>query len=220
MALTLYYHPLASYCHKVLIALYESGVDFDKRLVDLGNAEDRTALQALWPLAKFPVLQDSVRNCAVPESTIIIEHLNHHFPVTSPLIPADWDAAQAVRLWDRILDNHLHDTMQDIVWDRIIGAQGDMGRARASIQTVYALLDRQLAQHQWVAGDAFSLADCAAAPALFFATTLEPLPGALVHVSRYFQQLLERPSVARTFDEAKPYFSMYPFADAIPAYLR
>jgi glutathione S-transferase len=220
MALTLYYHPLASYCHKVLIALYESGVDFDRRLVDLGNAEDRTALQALWPLVKFPVLQDSVRKCAVPESTIIIEHLNHHFPAISPLIPVDWEAAQAVRLWDRILDNHLHDAMQDIVWDRIIGAQGDMGRARASIQTVYALLDRQLAQHQWVAGDAFSLADCAAAPALFFATTLEPLPGALVHVSRYFQQLLERPSVARTFDEAKPYFSMYPFADAIPAHLR
>ena len=220
MALTLYYHPLASYCHKVLIALYENGVDFEKRLVDLGNAEDRATLQALWPLAKFPVLHDAARDRNVPESTVIIDYLDHYFPTAHPLIPADWEAAQAVRLWDRILDNHLHDTMQDIVWDRIIGAQGDMGRARASIQTMYTLLDRQLAQHHWVAGDAFSLADCAAAPALFFATTLETLPGGLVHATRYFRQLMERPSVTQTLEEAKPYFSMYPFADAIPARFR
>jgi glutathione S-transferase len=220
MALTIYYHPLASYCHKVLIALHENGVDFEKRLVDLGNAEDRATLQALWPLAKFPVLHDAARDRNVPESTVIIDYLDHYFPTAHPLIPADWEAAQAVRLWDRILDNHLHDTMQDIVWDRIIGAQGDMGRARASIQTMYTLLDRQLAQHHWVAGDAFSLADCAAAPALFFATTLETLPGGLVHATRYFRQLMERPSVTQTLEEAKPYFSMYPFADAIPARFR
>jgi glutathione S-transferase len=220
MALTLYYHPLASYCHKVLIALYENGVDFEKRLVDLGNAEDRAALQALWPLAKFPVLHDAARDRNVPESTVIIDYLDHYFPTAHPLIPADWEAAQQVRLWDRIVDNHLHDTMQDIVWDRIIGAQGDMGRARASINTVYTMLDQQLAQRTWMGGDDFSLADCAAAPALFFATTLEALPAGLVHATRYFKQLMERPSVARTLEEAKPYFSMYPFADAIPAQFR
>jgi glutathione S-transferase len=220
MALTLYYHPLASYCHKVLIALYESGVDFEKRVVDLGNAEDRAALQALWPLAKFPVLQDAARNRNVPESTVIIDYLDHHFPAAHPLIPADWEASQEVRLWDRIIDNHLHDTMQDIVWDRIIGAQGDMGRARASINTVYGMLDQQVAQRTWIGGDDFSLADCAAAPALFFATTLEALPAGLVHATRYFKQLMARPSVARTLDEAKPYFSMYPFADAIPQRFR
>jgi glutathione S-transferase len=220
MALTLYYHPLASYCHKVLIALYENGVDFEKRLVDLGNAEDRAALQALWPLAKFPVLHDAARDRNVPESTVIIDYLDHYFPTAHPLIPADWEAAQQVRLWDRIVDNHLHDTMQDIVWDRIIGAQGDMGRARASINTVYTMLDQQLAQRTWMGGDDFSLADCAAAPALFFATTLEALPAGLVHATRYFKQIMERPSVARTLEEAKPYFSMYPFADAIPAQFR
>jgi glutathione S-transferase len=220
MALTLYYHPLASYCHKVLIALYENGADFEKRLVDLGNAEDRAALQALWPLAKFPVLHDAARDRNVPESTVIIDYLDHHFPVAHPLIPADWETAHQVRLWDRIIDNHLHDTMQDIVWDRIIGAQADMGRARASINTVYTMLDQQLAQRTWIGGEAFSLADCAAAPALFFATTLEALPAGLVHTTRYFQQLMERPSVARTLEEAKPYFSMYPFADAIPAQFR
>jgi glutathione S-transferase len=220
MALTLYYHPLASYCHKVLIALYENGVDFEKRQVDLGNAEDRAALQALWPLAKFPVLHDAARDRNVPESTVIIDYLDHYFPTAHPLIPADWEAAQQVRLWDRIVDNHLHDTMQDIVWDRIIGAQGDMGRARASINTVYTMLDQQLAQRTWMGGDDFSLADCAAAPALFFATTLEALPAGLVHATRYFKQLMERPSVARTLEEAKPYFSMYPFADAIPAQFR
>jgi glutathione S-transferase len=220
MALTLYYHPLASYCHKVLIALYENGVDFEKRQVDLGNAEDRAALQALWPLAKFPVLHDAARDRNVPESTVIIDYLDHYFPTAHPLIPADWEAAQQVRLWDRIVDNHLHDTMQDIVWDRIIGAQGDMGRARASINTIYTMLDHQLAQRTWMGGDDFSLADCAAAPALFFATTLEALPAGLVHATRYFKQLMERPSVARTLEEAKPYFSMYPFADAIPAQFR
>jgi glutathione S-transferase len=220
MALTLYYHPLASYCHKVLIGLYENGVDFETRLVDLGNAEDRAALQALWPLAKFPVLHDAARNRNVPESTVIIDYLDHYFPVAHPLIPADWEQAQQVRLWDRIIDNHLHDTMQDIVWDRIIGAQGDMGRARASINTVYTMLDQQLAQRTWIGGDDFSLADCAAAPALFFATTLEALPAGLVHATRYFKQLMARPSVARTLEEAKPYFSMYPFADAIPQRFR
>lgn len=220
MALTLYYHPLASYCHKVLIALYENGVDFKKRLVDLGNAEDRAELQALWPLAKFPVLHDTARNRSVPESTVIIDYLDHYFPAAHPLIPAEWEAAQQVRFWDRIIDNHLHDTMQDIVWDRIIGAQGDMTAARAKIHAVYTLLDQQLAQHQWVAGDAFSLADCAAAPALFYATTLEALPAELGHATRYVKQLMERPSVAQTLEEAKPYFSMYPFADAIPAHLR
>jgi glutathione S-transferase len=220
MALTLYYHPLASYCHKVLIGLYENGVDFDKRLVDLGNAEDHAALQALWPLAKFPVLHDATRNRNVPESTVIIDYLDHHFHVAHPLIPVDWEAAQQVRLWDRTIDNYLNDTMQDIVWDRIIGAQGDMGRARASINTVYTMLDQQLAQRTWIGGDTFSLADCAAAPALFFATTLEALPAELAHATRYFQQLMERPSVARTLEEAKPYFSMYPFAEAIPQRFR
>lgn len=215
MALTLYYHPLASYCHKVLIALYENGAAFEKRLIDLGNADDRAALQAHWPLTKFPVLHDAVRHRSVPESSVIIEYVDHHYPTAQPLMPADWESAQAVRLWDRILDNHLHDPMQDIVLDHIFGAKGNMDSARATIRTAYTLLDQQLAQRTWVAGDAFSLADCAAAPALFYATTLEALPAELQHATRYFEQLMARPSVARTLDEAKPFFAMYPFASAI-----
>lgn len=216
MALTLYYHPLASYCHKVLIALYENGVDFEKHLIDLGDAHDRATLQALWPLAKFPVLQDAARQRKVPESTVIIDYLDHHFPTDHPLVPTDWEQAHAVRLWDRILDNHLHDPMQDIVLNHIMGAKGDMTSARNTIKTTYAMLDQQLAQRTWVAGDTFSLADCAAAPALFYATTLEALPVELAHVTRYFNELMDRPSVARTLEEAKPYLHMYPFASALP----
>jgi glutathione S-transferase len=216
MPLTLYYHPLASYCHKVLIALYENGVDFEKRLIDLGDADDRATLQALWPLGKSPVLQDAARQRNVPESTVIIDYLDHHFPTDHPLIPAGWEPAHTVRLWDRVLDSHLHNPMQDIVLDHIMGGKGDMASARATINTTYALLDAQLAGHSWVGGDTFSLADCAAAPALFYATTLEPLPVGLAHATRYFHQLMDRPSVARTLEEAKPYLHMYPFAKALP----
>jgi glutathione S-transferase len=216
MSLTLYYHPLASYCHKVLIALYEIGVDFEKRLIDLGDANDRAALQAVWPVGKFPVLHDAMRHTHVPESSSIIEYVDHHRGKAQRLVPLDWEQAHTVRLWDRIVDNHVHNPMQDIVLDHLFGAKGNMASARATIQTAYTLLDQQLAQHPWLAGDTFSLADCAAAPALFYASTLEPLPPTLARVLRYFEQLMARPSVARTLNEAKPYFPMYPFASAIP----
>src|SRR5512139_1657695 len=98
--LTLYYHPLASFCHKVLIALYENGTEFERRIIDLADEAERAELQALWPVGKFPVIRDSVRGRSVPESSVIIEYLDHHFPGAQPLLPRDWDAALEVRLWD------------------------------------------------------------------------------------------------------------------------
>lgn len=216
MALTLYYHPLASYCHKVLIALYENGVAFDKRVIDLGNADDRAELQTHWALCKFPVLHDAAHQRSVPESSTIIEYLDHHFPTAQPLIPAVWEQAQTVRLWDRIFDNHVHSPMQEIVNDRLRGTQADMAPARAALAGAYALLDQHMASHTWAGGAQFSLADCAAAPALFYATTLQALPAELAHATRYFNQLMDRPSVARTLQEAKPFFHFYPFAGTIP----
>ena len=217
MALTLYYHPLASFCHKVLVALYENDIAFEARVVDLGNPDHRAELSALWPFCKFPVLHDHLRQRTVAESSIIIEYLDRHVPGRQPLIPGDFDAALQVRLWDRIFDHYVHQPMQDIVLDHIRGAKGDMGSARGTIQTAYAMLDQHLAASAWAAGPHFSLADCAAAPALFYATTLEPFAAQQVHLRAYFETLMARPSVQRVLTEAKPYFTMYPFHSAIPA---
>jgi glutathione S-transferase len=216
MSLTLYYHPLASYCHKVLVALYEHDIAFEPRIIDLGAEEDRAELGALWPFCKFPLLRDHERQRTVPESSIIIEYLDP-FAARPPLIPKDANEALQVRLWDRIVDSYVHEPMQDIVLDHLRGAQGDVSGLRATIQTAYGLIDTQVATRPWVAGHTFSMADCAAAPALFYAHTLEPLPGPLVHLRAYFDRLMDRPSVQRVLAEAKPYFPMYPFYSAIPA---
>jgi glutathione S-transferase len=216
-SLTLYYHPLSSFCHKVLVALYENDIAFDARLIDLGNTKDRAELTALWPLCKFPVIHDAERQRTVAESSIIIEYLDQFFSAHSLLIPRDFDAALQVRFWDRVVDNHIHQPVQDIVLDQILGAKGNMGSARASIQTAYAMLDKQLASSAWAAGQHFSLADCAAAPALFYAHTLEAFSEQHLHLRVYFEKLITRPSVQRVLAEAKPYFAMYPFHSTIPA---
>jgi glutathione S-transferase len=216
MSLTLYYHPLASYCHKVLIALYEKNIEFEKRLIDLGAAADREELQAIWPVGKFPVIRDHARKRDLAETTIIIEYLDRFFGAERPLIPSGWDDALEVRLWDRIFDNHLQGPMQQIVADRMSGAKGDVRRERATLVTVYGMLDRHMASRTWVSNQGFSMADCAAAPALFYTSTIEPFPEQLRHVRAYFDRLMERPSVRRVIEEAKPYFPFYPFSDAIP----
>ena len=216
MALTLYYHPLSSYCHKVLIALYESDARFHPHLIDLGSESDRALLSSHWSLCKFPVLHDSERKRSYPESTTIIEYLNRRCPAATPLIPTDPDHALDVRLWDRVLDNYVHTPMQQIVADRIGQTEADLSRQRALLRSAYRLIDEQVARQTWVAHERFSLADCAAAPALFYATTLEPLTSELRHLGSYFERLMERPSVRRTLEEAKPYFHMYPFAERLP----
>lgn len=217
MPLTLYYHPLSSYCHKVLVALYENDIAFEARSIDLGAQPDRAELGSLWSLCKFPVLRDSERDRNVPESSIIIEYLDRFAGVQHALIPIDFNDALQVRLWDRIFDNHVHGHVQDIVLDKILGSRGDMTGARASIQTAYGLIDQQLASLPWAAGQSFSMADCAAAPALFYAHTLEAFPEQHVHLRAYFEKLVARPSVQRVLAEAKPYFPMYPFYSAVPA---
>lgn len=220
MSLTLYYHPLSSYCHKVLIALYENGVHFERRLINLGEAADRAELAALWPVTKFPVLRDDERNVVLPESSVIIEHVDRHYPSTHPLLPLDGDAALPVRLWDRIVDNYVHAPMQRIVADRIHDERGNLEPQRALLDAAYGVLEGQLAEHEWLAGSDFTLADCAATPALFYASTLRPIPATCPRLAAYFERLVARPSVQRVHDEARPWFQYYPFADAIPARFR
>ncbi|KNH45907.1 glutathione S-transferase family protein [Pseudomonas lini] len=215
MSLTLYYHPLASFCHKVLIALYENGTEFKRRIIDLGDAADSAELLALWPIGKFPVIRDPVHQRNLPESSIIIEYLDRQYPGKHRLVPDDWDSALEVRLWDRFFDHYVQVPMQQIVSDRLHATNGDLSRERATLETAYGMLDRRMASRIWVASPAFSMADCAAAPALFYARTLVPFPDDYRHLSAYFERLVQRPSFQRVIDEARPWFSYYPFAEAI-----
>ena len=187
MPLTLYYHPLSSYCHKVLVALYEQAIEFEKKIIDLTSEADRSVLQALWPPCKFPVIRDHARQRNLAESSVIIEYLDHFHAGQHPLIPADWDTALEVRLWDRFFDLHVQTPMQQIVADRLRGTHGDLTRERAALMTAYGMLERQLAGRTWVASPDFSLADCAACPALFYASTLLPFPDGLPALAGVFR---------------------------------
>ncbi|HEV8690979.1 MAG TPA: glutathione S-transferase family protein [Ideonella sp.] len=219
--ITLYHHPLASFCHKVLVALYEAGLPFEGRIMDLGNPEHRAELNALWPVGKFPLLRDDERGLTVPESTIIIEYLCRHFPSAAELLPGDAETRLDVRLWDRVFDAYVQVPMQKIVGDRL-RPEGDhdphgVADARDTLQTAYAMLERQLAKGTWAVGERFTLADCAAAPALFYAAIVEPFASPHAHLAAYFDRLMDRPSVRRTLDEARPYFPLFPFRESIPA---
>jgi glutathione S-transferase len=216
LSLTLYYHPLSSFCHKVLVALYESGTEFERRVINLGDDKDRAELLAVSPIGKFPAVRDHDRKRNLAETTIIIEYLDHFFAGERPLIPREWEDAFQVRLWDRLFDNYLQVPMQQIVGDRMRGAKGDLARERATLDTAYVMIDKQVADTTWIAGRNFSMADCAAAPALFYAGTVHPFPQSFPHLRAYFDRLMERPSVQRVMEEAKPYFRLFPFADAIP----
>ncbi|MBM3526915.1 MAG: glutathione S-transferase family protein [Alphaproteobacteria bacterium] len=213
MPLKLYSHPLASFCHKALIALYEGGVAFEPVLVDFGDARSVAAFKAVWPMAKMPVLHDEQRGRTVAESTAVIEYLDAFYPGAHRLLPADPDRAWQARMWDRFYDHYVHEPMQKIVTDRLRpqGAKDGFGvdQAHALIGVAYAVADRALEGKTWMLGDDFTLADCAAAPALFYADLVAPL-GAHQHLSGYLDRLMARPSYARVLAEAEPYFGMFP----------
>lgn len=221
MSLVLYHHPLASYCHKVLIALYELGTPFERRIIDLADETEKAELQALWPVGKFPLLRDRARGRDVPESTIINEYLDHHHAGPAPLIPRDFDQALEVRLWERFFDSHVMTPMQAIVADRLFKKGEDTAPQREALRTAYGMAEKQLADGRaWMSATGFSVADCSAAPALFYAHTLVPFPETTPGLAAYFERLVTRPSVKRVLDEARPYFKNYPFAEDIPARFR
>ena len=214
MSLTLHYHPLASYCWKPLIALYENDIPFTPNLVDLGNPAERAALAKLWGIGKFPVLRDDARNETVPESSIVIEYLDTNYRGRTRFIPDDPARALQTRLRDRFYDLYVHLPMQKIVVDRMRPeGQRDphgVGEARAQLRTSYAMIDQQMAGGGWAAGEDFSLADCAAAPALFYGNMAEPFGDGHRYVAAYLERLKTRPSFARVLKEAEPYFQMVP----------
>ena len=214
MSLTLHYHPLSSFCWKALVALYENDVAFAPKLVDLGNPAERAALLKLWGIGKFPVLQDEASGEIVPESSIIIEYLDRHYPGRTRFIPEDAGRALQTRLRDRFYDHYVHLPMQKIMGDRLRadGKKDSFGveEARAQLRTSYAMIERQMTAGPWAMGDDFSLADCAAAPALFYGNMVVPFGEAEKNLGAYFERLKARPSFARVLKEAKPYFGMVP----------
>jgi glutathione S-transferase len=206
----LFAHPFSSYSWKVLIALYERDLPFRWRLLEPADPDTQAEHRMLWPIGKMPVLRYGARVLA--EASIIIEFLDG-VGEAPPLLPAGTDAALRVRMLDRVFDNYVMSPMQKIVADHLRPAHARDGfgvaEARAQLRTAYAWLDGQLGEDGWACG-AFSLADCAAAPALFYADWVEPIAAAHPRLQTYRARLLARPSVARAVDEARPYRAFFP----------
>jgi glutathione S-transferase len=221
MELILYYHPLASFCHKVLIALDENETPFKGVIVELADEASSAEMLSFWPVGKILVLRDERRKQTVPETSIIIEYLIQHYPGSVPLLPDDPELALQARLWDRFFDLYVATPMAKIVTDRLrpSGQNDDVGveDAKETLMRAYALAKRQLAGRVWAIGDTFSIAECAAAPALFYADVVLPFSADYPNMAAYFNRLVERPSFARTLGEARPYFHMFPLRDDIPA---
>ena len=214
MSLKLYFHPLSSFCQKALVALYENDTPFAPEIVDLGNEAAFAEYKKIWPIGKIPVLRDDARDRTIPEATIIIEYLSEHFPGRTELVPRDADLAWQTRLRDRFFDLYVNVPMQKIVTDKLRpeGNNDPFGveQAKALLATALGMVDREMEAKTWAMGDAFSMADCAAAPSLFYANEIAPFAGVHRHVAAYFERLMERPSFARAVAEAKPYFTMFP----------
>jgi glutathione S-transferase len=212
MTLTLYEHPFATYCWKPLVALYERDIRFERQQVD--DQADRARLARLWPMASIPTLVDDEAGITLPESTIVTEYLDR-FGDAPPLIPAEPEAARRARLWDRMMDLRVQTPMQKIVLDNLRpqGARDPHGvaEARSSLDRIYAVIDDHVSGGGWLAGPTFTLADAAAAPALFYARAVrrwdeEELAG----LTGYFDALVARPAVARVIDEARPFRDLFP----------
>jgi glutathione S-transferase len=214
MSLTLYFHPLSSFCWKTLIALYENGTPFTPQMLRAGNEADHAALSKLWPVGKFPVLRDDTRDQTVPETTIIIEYLDRYYPGRTRFLPTDPDLAWQTRLRDRFYDLYVHLPAQNIICDRLRPAAAKdphgVEEARARLRSSYDMIDRQMAGCHWAMGEAFGLADCAALPALFYANKVEPIGAKHNNAAAYLERLKARPSVARVLIEAEPYFNLFP----------
>jgi glutathione S-transferase len=214
MSFELYYHPLASYCWKALIALYEAEIPFEKRLVDLGDPKQRAAFLELTPLGKFPLLRDTERDRCVPESSIVIEYLALHAPSAARLLPSSAEVLLEARARDRFFDLYVMEPMAKIIEDKLRPeAERDprgVADAHARLDTAYSIAEHFLGETGWAVGNDFSLADCAAAPALFYANKVHPLSAAVPRVRAYLERLEARPSFARVLREAEPFMSMFP----------
>ncbi|MTD94251.1 glutathione S-transferase family protein [Hyphomicrobium sp. xq] len=208
----LYAHPFSSYCQKVLIALYENDTPFEFRMLAPDEKRNLVEFAKLSPMRRMPVLVDGER--AVVESSVIVEYLDVHHPGRERFVPQEADAALEVRGMDRMFDNYVMTPMQRIVFDFIRAPEvrdpKGVEEAGAMLDRAYAWLDGAIATRTWAAGETFSLADCAAAPSLFYADWVHPIPEGLANLRAYRARLLARPSYARAVDDARPYREMFP----------
>ena len=206
----LYAHPFSSYCQKVLIALYENDTPFELRM--LADQQAAAEHAKVWPLKRMPVLVDGDRT--IVEASIIIEHLDLHHPGRSRFLPEDPRAALDARMMDRFFDNYVMTPMQKMVSDGIRAAENrdhqGVAEARALLDVAYGWLDDRMRGREWASGSEFGLADCAAAPALFYAHWVHPIAEAQAEARSYRRRLLSRPSFARAVDEARPYRPLFP----------
>ena len=214
MTLTLHYHPFSSFCQKVLVALYEREVPFEGVIVDPSDPLQKAGFERLWPMGKFPVLRDEARGVTMPESSLIVEYLDRVHPGPPPMVPADPDAALEARLWDRFFDNYVEHPLQKVVGDRFRPDGGHdphgVEEARALLGRAYDLLEASLGDGgTWIAGEAFTVADCGAAPALFYANMVHSFAGR-PRLEAYYDRLRSRPSFVRAVDEAREFRPFFP----------
>jgi len=214
MSLTFYFHPLSSFCQKALIALYENDVPFAPHIVNLFDEASAAAFKKIWPIGRFPVLRDEARDRTVPESSIIIEYLAQHYPGSTQLVPADGDAARQMRLRDRFFDLYVNVPVGKVVTDRLRppGRNDSHGveEAKALLRTSLGMIEQEMAKKTWAMGDSFTMADCAAAPALFYADKVIPFGETHKNAAAYLTRLTARPSYARALEEAKPFLKLMP----------
>jgi glutathione S-transferase len=214
MTIELYFHPLASFCWKPLIALFEHATVFVPRVVDLMKDQERTEFLKLSPHGKFPVIRDTERGKTILESSIIIEYLEQYHPGAIALLPRDPDRARDTRYWDRYYDSYVQEPMQKIVADRLRPKEHKdpygVEQAKAQLETAYAVVDTEMRDKTWAIGDEFTMADCAAAPALFYANKVLPFGAGHAVTAAYLDRLQARPSFARVLHEATPYFHLFP----------
>lgn len=214
MTLRLHAHPLSSYCWKALIALYENGTAFEFAMIEFGDEASTAAFAKLWPMARMPVLEDTESGLVLPESSVIIEHLDRIRPGATQFIPQEPDAAREARLWDRFYDNYVMAPVQTVVFNRIRppGTRDGYGveQARALLRRAYDVAEATMATRSWAAGEAFTLADCAAAPALHYGQKVEAFDATHPALAAYLARLEARPSFARVLQEAQPYAGNFP----------
>ncbi|WP_334164371.1 glutathione S-transferase family protein [Phenylobacterium sp.] len=212
MTLILHEHPLSSFCWKAKVALYDMGVPFEARLVELHDEASRAAHYARWPIGKMPVLEDTARGRVVPETSVIVEYAQTFHAPSAGMIPADPEAALRVRLLDRVFDSYVMEPMSRIVAENFRGGEDPVGVAQADalLAKSYDWLAGELAGRTWAAGEAFTLADCAAAPSLHYADKVLPFRATHPALGGYLDRLEARPSFARVLEEAQPVMHMFP----------
>jgi glutathione S-transferase len=208
----LYAHPFSSYSQKALIALYENGTDFEFRMLSPEEPENLADWESRWPVKRFPILLDQGRE--ILEATIVIEYLDVHYPGPVRMIPENPDTAIDVRMMDRFFDNYISTPQQKVVFNALRPEVDrdpyGVNESREMLERAYTWLDKRMQGRQWASGDSFSLADCAAAPSLFYADWTHRIDAKFADVIAYRQRLLARPSVARAVDEARQYRPYFP----------